>query len=242
MAVPFVLLQVRPEADAREDELASVRRASGLGERLIAISADRETLPVDLADRSAAVIVGGSPYSVSDPEETKTAGQRLAERQLSALAERALARDLPVFFTCVGIGVLTRVLGGTVDRTHPEPVSAAENRLTEAGRADAVAGVLPDRFTALTGHKESAPVPPPGAVLLATNIASPVQLYRAGSVLASQFHPEPTTDEFARRAAVYQRHGYFPPEEYAAVAAALQAATVTAPQALLRRFVELADR
>ncbi|MGT2427196.1 glutamine amidotransferase-related protein [Amnibacterium kyonggiense] len=210
MPLPFVLLQVRPEADAREGELDSVRNAAGIGDRWTTRSVDREELAPDFADGVAGVVVGGSPYSVTDPEAAKSPGQRLAERQLAALAERALERGIPVLFTCFGIGVLTRVLGGVVDRTHPEPVSAAESRLTDAGRADPVAAVLPDRFTALTGHKESAPEPPPGAVLLATNDVSPVQLYRAGSVLASQFHPEPTTDDFARRARVYQRHGYFP--------------------------------
>lgn len=237
-----MLLQARPEAEARDGELASMRRASGLGERLEARAADTEVLPPDLADSCAGVIVGGSPYSVSDPEAAKGDGQRLAERQLAALAERCLDRGLPLFFTCYGIGVLTLVLGGRVDRSHPEPVSAAESRLTDAGRADPVASALPDRFTALTGHKESAPEPPPGSVLLATNDASPVQLYRAGTVLASQFHPEPTTADFALRATIYQRHGYFPPAEFAAVIAALEAATVTAPQRLLRRFVELAAR
>ena len=241
MPKPFLLLQVRPEADARRDELASMRRASGLGERLTARSADLEELPADFADGAAGVIVGGSPYSVSDPEAGKPAPQRLAERQLSALAERAMARDLPVFFTCYGIGLLTRVLGGTVDRSRPEPVSAAESELTGAGRADPVAGVLPDRFTALTGHKEAAPVPPPGSVLLATNAVSPVQLYRAGSVLASQFHPEPTTADFARRATIYQRHGYFPEAELQTVLGRLERAVVTAPQGLLRRFAALAD-
>jgi GMP synthase (glutamine-hydrolysing) len=239
---PFLLLQVRPEADARAGELASMRRASGLGDRLTARSPDLEVLPADLADGVAAVVVGGSPYSVSDPAESKGEPQRLAERQLAALAERALDRQLPVFFTCYGIGVLTLVLGGTVDRTHPEPVSATGSRLTEAGRADPAAGVLPERFTALTGHKESAPTPPPGAVLLATNDVSPVQLYRVGSVLASQFHPEPTTAEFIERATIYQRHGYFPQAELTAVADRLRASTVTEPQRLLRRFVELADR
>ncbi|GAA2753692.1 glutamine amidotransferase-related protein [Amnibacterium kyonggiense] len=242
MSLPFVLLQMRPEQDAREGELASVRRASGLGDRIVARSADREELAPDFADGLGGVVVGGSPYSVSDPDEAKSRGQRLAERQLAALAERALERGIPVFFTCFGIGVLTLVLGGVVDRTHPEPVSAAESRLTAAGRADPIAGALPDRFTALTGHKESAPEPPPGAVLLATNDASPVQLYRAASILASQFHPEPTTDDFIRRAGIYQRHGYFPPEEYEAIAADLRAATVTEPQRLLRRFAEVADR
>lgn len=241
MPKPFLLLQLRPEADARAGELASMRRASGLGDRLEARSADLEVLPPDLADRTAGVVVGGSPYSVTDPEAGKGDAQRLAERQLTALAERALERELPVFFTCYGIGILTRVLGGVVDRTHPEPVSAAESRLTDAGRADPLASVLPDRFTALTGHKESAPEPPPGAVLLATNDASPVQLYRAGSVVASQFHPEPTTDDFGRRATIYQRHGYFPEGELATVLSGLGQASVTEPRRLLRRFVELVD-
>lgn len=236
---PFALLQARPEAAARVGELASVRRATGLGERVVAHRLDTEPLPPDLADRCAGVVVGGSPYSVTEPEAAKSGGQRLAEAQLAALAERALDRGLPVFFTCFGIGVLTRVLGGTVDRTHPEPVSAAESRLTDAGAADPVAGVLPPRFVALTGHKESAPAVPPGAVLLATNDTCPVQLYRAGSVLASQFHPEPTTDDFVARAVVYARHGYFAEHELDAVAARLRAATVTDPARLLRRFAEL---
>ena len=240
MPTTFLLLQVRPEADARAGELASMRRASGLGDRLVARSADLEVLPPDLADDMAGVVIGGSPYSVSDQDARKAAPQRLAEQQLSALAERALDRGLPVFFTCYGIGVLTQVLGGTVDRTHPEPVSATESRLTDAGRADPVAGVLPDRFTALTGHKESAPVVPPGATLLATNDVSPVQLYRVGSVLASQFHPEPTTADFAERATIYQRHGYFPVEELEVVTSGLATAVVTEPQRLLRRFVEVA--
>jgi GMP synthase (glutamine-hydrolysing) len=130
------------------------------------------------------------------------------------------------------------VLGGVVDRTHPEPVSATESRLTDAGRADPVASALPERFVALTGHKESAPVVPPTAVLLATNDTSPVQLYRAGSVLASQFHPEPTNRDFVERATIYARHGYFPERELPVVAARLLARDVSAPQALLRRFVD----
>lgn len=239
MPRPFVLLQARPEADARAAELAAMRAASGLGDRLTALQVDAEPLPRDLVDRVAGVLVGGSPYSISDPEQAKSPGQRLAEAQLTAVAEQALARDRPAFFTCFGIGVVTRVLGGTVDRTHPEPVSAAESRLTEAGRADPVAGVLPDVFTALTGHKESAPEPPPGAVLLATNTASPVQLYRAGSVLASQFHPEPTIAGFIERATVYSHHGYFAETELPGIAAVLRGASVTEPPRLLQRFAAL---
>ena len=55
------------------------------------------------------------------------------------------------------------------------------------------------------------------------------------------FHPEPTTADFITRATVYQRHGYFPVDELAAVSERIAAAAVTEPQRLLRRFVELAE-
>lgn len=236
----FLLVQARPEPDARDRELAAMARESGLGDRLDALSADADRLPADLFERYAGVITGGSPYSVTDPADRKSPGQRLAEAQLSRLANEALDRDAPVFFTCFGIGLLTLALGGTVDRTHPEDVSATEERLTEAGRADPVAGALPDRFFALTGHKESAPEVPPGATLLATNAASPVQLYRVGNLLASQFHPEPTTQEFVERATTYSRHGYFAESELTAIADALLRAEVTEPRKLLQGFVERA--
>ncbi|MDH2444586.1 GMP synthase [Amnibacterium sp. CER49] len=235
----FLLLQARPEDDARTREAASMRAATRLGDRLDVLRIDIDPLPGDALDRWAGVITGGSPYNVTDPEPGKGSDQRLAERQLRRLAADALARDRPVFFTCYGIGLLTLELGGTVDRSHPEIASAAEERLTDAGAVDPVAGELPPVFQALTGHKESAPETPPGATLLVTNDVSPVQLYRAGSVLASQFHPEPTPQDFVERAAVYAGHGYFPSGELQSVAAAMLRAEVTAPRRLLSRFVEV---
>jgi GMP synthase (glutamine-hydrolysing) len=237
----FLLLQARPERDAREREAVSMAAATGLGDRLDVLSVDVDPLPADLFDRYAGVITGGSPYSVSDAGEHKSPGQRLAEAQLTRVAEQALERDAPAFFTCFGIGLVTLALGGAVDRTHPEPVSAAAERLTEAGRADPIAGALPDRFFALTGHKESAPEVPPGATLLATNDVSPVQLYRVGNVLASQFHPEPTTQDFVDRATTYSRYGYFDERELPTLAEAILRAEITEPRKLLQGFVALAS-
>lgn len=237
----FLLLQVRPEDGPRAHEAATFRAATGLGTRLDTLRVDVEPLPDDLLDRYAGVLVGGSPFNVSDPEHTKSDAQRAAEDRLTRIAAEALERRRPAFFTCYGIGLVTRLLGGRVDRTHPEPVSAAETVLTAAGEADQLAGALPRRFLALTGHKESAPEPPPGSVLLATNAVSPVQLYRVGEVLASQFHPEPTPVDFIARATAYQSYGYFPPEDLAAIAAAVRGAAVEAPRLLLNRFVAHAE-
>lgn len=237
----LLLLQVRPEDGPREQEADVFRTATGLGDRLDTLRVDADPLPEDVFERYAGFLVGGSPFNVSDPESDKTAEQRAAEERLTAVAAGALEHGIPAFFTCYGIGLVTRLLGGVVDRTHPERVSATESVLTDAGAADELAGVLPSRFLALTGHKESAPEPPPGAVLLATNEVSPVQLYRVGEVLASQFHPEPTTQEFIARATAYQSYGYFPPEDLVEIAAAVRDAEVEAPRRLLARFVQRAE-
>jgi GMP synthase (glutamine-hydrolysing) len=238
----FLLLQARPEHLPRAQEAASFRSATGLGDRLDVLRVDVEPLPRDAFARWAGFLVGGSPFNVSDPEPGKPDGQRTAEATLTRLADEAIAAGKPAFFTCYGIGLVTRLLGGAIDRTHPEQPTAQPTRLTAAGVADPVAGVLPPTFLALTGHKESAPEPPPGAELLATNDVSPVQLYRVGELLASQFHPEPTTEEFVARATAYQTYGYFPPTELDAIAAAVRGASVTAPRLLLPRFVARAEQ
>ena len=47
--------------------------------------------------------------------------------------------------------------------------------------------------------------------------------------------------DFVARAEVYRHHGYFPASDLREVSERLAAASVTEPQRLLRRFVELAE-
>jgi len=240
---PFLFLSARPEVEAVGPEYESVRRAMGLDAgRLEHHRLDVETLGEPALDDLAGIVVGGSPYNVTTAEEHKHAVQLRVEADLARLAERALDAGFPVLFTCYGIGVLTRVLGGTVGTRHGEDAAAVEITLTDAGAADRLVGALPPRFDALVGHKESTERLPDDAVLLASSAGCPVQIYRAGaSVYATQFHPEVTTDDFIARAQVYRHHGYFPASELREVSERLAAASVTEPQRMLRRFVELAD-
>lgn len=239
----FLFLSARPEVEAVGPEYESVRRAMGIdAERLEHLRLDVEPLGAVLLEAFAGVVVGGSPYNVTAPEEHKHQVQRRVEADLARLAEAALERDHPVLFTCYGIGVLTRVLGGTVGILHGEQAAAVEITLTSEGLADPLTGVLPVRFDALVGHKEATEQLPADAVLLATSSGCPVQVYRAGSrVWATQFHPEVSASDFVARAQVYRHHGYFPASELRAVSERLAAASVTQPQRMLRRFVELAD-
>lgn len=241
---PFLLLSARPETAAAVAELDSVRRATGLADgRLAHLRLDRA--PLDSIDLHAVrgVIVGGSPFNVTTPEASKSAVQLRVEADLTRLAEHGLSSSLPVLFTCYGIGVLTRVLGGVVGREYGESAAPVPVELTEAGRDDPLTSGLDERFLALAAHKEATTALPAGATLLASGSACPTQLYRAtGSrVYATQFHPEVTPDDFIARAELYREAGYFPPDELHVLADVVRGSEITEPLRLLRRFVDLAD-
>ena len=241
---PFLFLSARPEVEAVGPEYESVRRAMGVDAgRLEHVRLDADQLARDFRiDAFAGIVVGGSPFNVTTPHEAKPAVQRRVEADLARVAEAAVERDHPLLLTCYGIGVLTRVIGGTVGTEYGEATAAVEITLTPDGADDPLFGVLPERFDALVGHKEATDRLPVDAVLLASSAGCPVQIYRVGAnVYATQFHPEVSTADFIARAQVYRHHGYFPASELREVGARLAAASVTEPQRMLRRFAELAD-
>lgn len=227
---------VRPEIGAADAEHASFRRALGVDvvDRLDLL---QTPLHIERLRGYRGIVVGGSPFNVSDT--VKTAEQLRVEADLRTLADAAMAAEIAVFFTCFSIGVVTRMLGGEVVTDTPEPASATVIDTTAAGAADPVFGPSGSALTVFTAHKESAASTPPGAVLLATNEACPVQAYRVGTHLyAAQFHPEPTPRDFADRMTFYRTTGYFDPDEFDAVQQQVLAASVTEGAALLRRFAE----
>ena len=227
---------VRPEIGAADAEHASFRRALGVDvvDRLDLLETP---LHPERLRGYRGVVVGGSPFNVSDP--VKSADQLRVEADLRTLAHAAIAGELAVFFTCFSIGVVTRMLGGEVVTDTPEPASATVITTTEEGATDPVFGPSGSALTVFTAHKESAARTPSGAVLLATNEVCPVQAYRVGTHLyAAQFHPEPTPRDFADRMTFYRTTGYFDPDEFDAVQQQVLAASVTEGAALLRRFAE----
>jgi len=237
---PLVYLCVRPQQGAAAAEYESFRSAMRLDEQ----SLERwdlvaEPLPADAVERWRGVVVGGSPFNVTDPESTKTDVQRRLEADLAALAREAAAGAVAALFTCFGIGVATRALGGEVTRAHPEDTGPTTVSLTAGAAPDPLFGGLADTFAALTAHKEGTGRMPGGAVLLATNDACPVQAYRVGDRLyATQFHPEPTGRAFTERMAVYRDDGYFAASDYDAIAARVLAASLTEPARILRTFAQ----
>jgi len=235
---PLVYLCVRPQQGAAAAEYESFRSAMRLDEQ----SLERwdlvaAPLPTDAVERWRGVVVGGSPFNVTDPESTKTDVQRRLEADLARLAREAAAGAVAALFTCFGIGIATRALGGEVTRAYPEDTGPTTVSLTDEAASDPLFGGLADTFSALTAHKEGTGRVPEGAVLLATNDACPVQAYRVGDRLyATQFHPEPTGRAFTERMAVYRDDGYFAASDYDAIAARVLAASLTEPTRILRAF------
>ncbi|WNG90846.1 glutamine amidotransferase [Mycobacterium sp. ITM-2016-00318] len=236
---PFLLLSIRGEDAAADNEYQAMMRFAGLDESgMHRIRLTHRPLgPVNLDDWSG-VILGGGPYNVSDPPESKSETQQRAESELLTLVEEIVDRDFPFLGCCYGVGTLGTVIGATVDRSYPEPVAAVTVTLTEAGREDPLFAELPDVFDAFGGHKEAASSLPPEAVRLASSPDCPVQAFRVGAnTYATQFHPELDLAGILTRIDVYKNYGYFEPESADALKAAARQRHIEYPPTILRRFV-----
>jgi GMP synthase (glutamine-hydrolysing) len=241
---PFLLLATRAEDLAADDEYAAFLRYGGLTERdLERRRIERDPLGTVDLDHYSGIILGGSPYTITDPEIEKSADQLRVEAEMLVLLDEVIDRDFPFLGACYGIAMIGRHVGAVIDRTFTEPVGATTLRLTEEGRADPLFGILPDEFEAFVGHKEAISKLPEHAVHLASSAMCPVQAFRVGAnVYATQFHPELDVPGLQNRVDVYKHYGYFGPEEAQGIKDAAAQSNVVHPPTIARRFVELYAR
>ncbi|MBK1635171.1 glutamine amidotransferase [Rhodovulum adriaticum] len=238
---PFLVLQLRPETEASDDEFAAILRKGGLTpDQAQRIRLDQGPLPEGLSlDTYSGVIVGGGPGCVSDPADRKSCIEARIEDAVMGLMPEITARDLPFMGCCYGIGILAHHLGAPVTKErYSEPVGATTCVLTQAGRDDPLLAGVPDSFRAFVGHKEAVQALPAGCVHLLASEPCPYQMIRFGqNVYATQFHPEADSDGFEVRIRIYKDRGYFPPETAADLVAMCRAEDVHVPEGILQRFV-----
>jgi GMP synthase (glutamine-hydrolysing) len=236
---PILLLSIRADDAAADNEYESCRALAGLGEgELRRVRLDQRALgDVDLRDWSG-IWVGGGPFNYTDPDEKKSPVQRRVEADLDRLLDAVVAADFPFLGACYGVGALGRHQGAVIDRRYTEPVGPVRITLTEAGRTDPLLQELPDEFDAFTGHKEAISELPGHAALLASSAACPVQAFRFGSnVYATQFHPELDAVGMCTRVDVYKHAGYFDPSEADEIKAVAWRSEISHPPAILLAFV-----
>jgi GMP synthase (glutamine-hydrolysing) len=236
---PFLLLSIRADDPAADNEYASFVSLAGLEERdLRRVRLEQRPLgEVDLGEWSG-IWVGGGPFNYTDPDEKKSDVQRRVEADLSRLLDGVVRADFPFLGACYGIGALGRHQGGVLGRRYAEPVGTVRVTLTPPGRRDPLLRELPASFDAFTGHKEAISRLPGHAVLLATSAACPVQAFRIGSnVYATQFHPELDAPGLCTRIDVYKHAGYFEPEKADELKALAWSSDISHAPAILRAFV-----
>ncbi|SHJ97641.1 GMP synthase (glutamine-hydrolysing) [Shimia gijangensis] len=238
---PFLILQLRPETEASDDEFQAILRKSGLSVGEVErIRLDQQELPADLSlgDYSG-VIVGGGPGCVSDPADKKTDIEARIEEAVMGLMPEVTKQDFPFLGCCYGIGILGHHLGRVVSKeNYSEDVGTADCHLTEAGRSDPLLADVPESFHAFVGHKEAVQRLPEGCTHLVSSPTCPFQMIRFGeNVYATQFHPEADSDGFEVRIGIYKHRGYFPPEDAEKLVEMCRAADVHAPEIVLRNFV-----
>ncbi len=239
MAKPFLILQLRPEDETADDELAAIVRYGGLSrDHIVRRRVEQDGLDgIDL-DAYAAIIVGGSPFDVSTPREQKSTTQRAIESGFAKLFDQVVARDFPFLGCCSGNGLLGNYCGAPVSRRYGEAVGGTDIYLTDEGVKDPLLRAMPRRFRVLVGHKEACDATPPGCTLLATNQNCPVQMFRLkNNIYATQFHPEGDAAGFTVRINAYRNHGYFPPDEAESLIQVIAEESTPQAQLILRRFV-----
>jgi len=235
---PFLLLSIRGEDEAADDEYRAMMRFAGLDESgLHRIRLTHRPLgDIDLSQWSG-IVLGGGPYNVSDEPGAKSPTQRRVEVELAGLLAEVIARDFPFLGCCYGVGTLGSAAGAVVDRSHSEPVGAITVELTAQGRDDPLFAGLPDSFDAFGGHKEAASSLPSHVACLASSADCPVQAFRVGTnVYATQFHPELDVEGICTRIDVYKNHGYFAPETADSLKDAARQRIVDHPMAILGTF------
>ncbi len=131
---PFLLLSIRGEDEAAEDEYRAMARFGGLradGLHRIRLT-DRPLGDVDLS-RWSGIVLGGGPFNVSDDPAAKSATQRRVEDELARLLDVVIAEDFPFLGCCYGVGTVGAAVGAIIDRVHSEPVGARHRRTHRRG-------------------------------------------------------------------------------------------------------------
>jgi len=238
---PVLILQLRPEDVTADSEYACLLKYGGLQvEDTTRIRLEKSGIPGNLnLDDYSAIIVGGSPFDISTPEDKKSRIQKKIESDFNILLKQVVAQDIPFLGACSGNGLLGNYLGTRISKKYGEPVSCATLDITEEGKQDKLLTGFPKQIDVLLGHKEAVDATPNSATLLMTSRNCPVQMFRiANNVYATQFHPEGDAEEFKLRIDVYQDHGYFQPEEAKELKKQVSQKPTPYAHEILRRFVE----
>lgn len=238
---PFIIIQLRPEDETSDSEYQCFLDKGNLkAENTFRIRAEQNGIPDLNLENYSGILVGGSPFDITTPEDSKSKIQKQIEADFTKLLTKVIHQDFPFMGCCSGNGLLGKHCGGKITKKYPEPVAGVDLTLTEEAKNEPLLADLPKTFRGLVGHKECCEVLPPEATLLASSPTCPVQMFRIKkNIYATQFHPEADPEEFILRINTYKNHGYFPPETAQELINAVKDEKIVHTQKILQRFIKI---
>lgn len=241
MAKRFLMLTTRVNEDVAASERNALLEYTGLREdELVNVRLEQEPFPQIDFNEWNGIILCGSHFDVSAPVEEKTPLQLEVEANLDIMLSQIMELDFPFLGICYGLGLMTKALGGKVGYDISEDISAPLLTVTKEGREDPILYGIPNHFRGYVGHHESVLECPAGMVRLVKGDGAPVQMSRVGrNIYLTQFHPELDYEGISLRIDVFADHGYYPPEERAAVEARVSGVDVSHSHLVLANFAEI---
>ena len=105
---PVLILQLRPEDAISDSEFACFLKYGRLQpENTERMRIERLGIPDTVSlDHYSAIIVGGSPFDISTPENRKAPIQKKIENDFKRLLDEVVERDFPFLGACSGNGLL----------------------------------------------------------------------------------------------------------------------------------------
>ena len=154
------------------------------GFRLRYVNFGREPEQRPVLDRYEALIILGGPMN---SDQIDTYPNLITEVDI---IREAVERGMSVLGICLGAQLLAKSLGGAVSRNEKREIGWYNVDMTEAGLEDPVLSAFAPSQEVFQWHEDGITLPP-GADLLASSAASPVQAFRYGAhAYGFQFHLE----------------------------------------------------
>ncbi|MEM8757924.1 MAG: type 1 glutamine amidotransferase [Planctomycetota bacterium] len=155
-----------------------------------------DPLPTDLDDIHGIVSLGGPQSAADDSLDS------ILEQELE-LIRGAHERDLPIVGVCLGHQLIARALGGTVKRAETPEWGFCGVSLPVPGQTESLLGGMPWDTMQFQTHSDHVAEPPPGAAVIGSSPACPVQIMKVGHrTLGFQFHFESLRPDIERYAQV----------------------------------------
>jgi GMP synthase (glutamine-hydrolysing) len=210
---------------------ALIRDAIGTAWTDAVVELDLRNEPAIELDRFAALIVTGSPSSVTERAPWMLRGE--------ALMRTAVHAETPILGLCFGHQLLGQALGG---RVMPNPRGREMGTVALAvTRTDPVLGHAGTTIAVNASHVDSVVELPDGASLLGSTELEPNAAIRfAESAWGVQFHPE--FDATVMREYIETRRDALAGEGIDGAALLASAADTPPARAVLSRFVDLVAR